>query len=65
MRFHQAWLSISLAVLVTLVVDVDAITAPRRAELREEVREVRLCFVLENADGLTGCRCSYMDITGI
>jgi hypothetical protein len=65
MRFHQAWLSISLAVLVTLVIDVDAITAPRRAELREEVREVRLCFVLEETGLLTGCRCSYMAIMGI
>lgn len=65
MRFHQAWLSISLAVLVTLVIDVDAITAPRRAELREEVREVRLWFVLENTGLLTGYRCSYMAIMGI
>lgn len=40
MRIHQAWLSISLAVLVTLVLDAGAYSLKRRAALREEVREV-------------------------
>jgi hypothetical protein len=49
MRLYQAWLSISLAVLVTVVSDVSALSSRRRADLREEVREVcHCCFIFDN-----------------